>query len=525
MTLRRFLTLALCLASAFLVTDQLLAAAGTSVVATKGRATCVSPIWPEGVGELVNDPLRTSGWNSWFTEWPKDVNQYALEIKSTDDLNRLFHKSNTTLEQETEKEGSNRGVEGDSETLKQKREDTSLAAMKEIELFIEQRMDDLGPQSVENEEQKSQELAITRIKDAGPAVPRIVDAGESFTVRLADQLVLPSDEYWIEKYAAAVAIDALRARGVTVTLPADGSRAAVHFRDRPLPEEDAEDLARIGRAYSLSVTLRGIAFADQDARKLSRLPLKRVGLFDARITQNAIDALHSALPDVAVARTGGPFLGVSLNDDGKVTRVLRHSAAEAAGLKTGDEIRGFGGHKITNSHEVLRLVSRCHPGDTAELVIVRDSQLQKLRLQIGKLVDIGAGGESSFTGEVRHVDQQRNTVWINLGAADGIKASTKLWVFRPGNVDTSPIGRIEVTRILHDHLSQARVLQSVLRDPIRPGDVVAEPVHAPESGKTDAPQGGNKSRPSEREEASPPVNHVLKGKIRDMPDPSLTFDF
>ena len=245
MTLRRFLTFALCLTSVFSATDQLLAGGGTSVVAIKGRATFVSPTWPEGVGELVNDPLRTSGWNSWFTEWPNDVNQYAFEIKSTDDLNRLitrlaaiktdlrqiqlshlkepnglgwvtrvpegngipvifsigdqaridewykhvrkpfgvmeftaapvavpptltifvqndsvklkelkipegidvsmgyvptvFHKSNTTLEQQREKEGSNRDVERNSETLKQNLDDTSLAAMKKIELFLESR--------------------------------------------------------------------------------------------------------------------------------------------------------------------------------------------------------------------------------------------------------------------------------------------------------------------------------------------------------------------------------------------------
>jgi hypothetical protein len=75
-----------------LVAGPVFAAAGTSMVATKGQPAYVSPNWAEGVGELVNDGSRTSGWNSWFTEWPNDVNQYAFEIKSTDDLNRLIAK-------------------------------------------------------------------------------------------------------------------------------------------------------------------------------------------------------------------------------------------------------------------------------------------------------------------------------------------------------------------------------------------------------------------------------------------------
>ncbi len=89
---RRFLTSVLCLVSLLLVTDYAFAAGGTSIVATKGQPTSVSRNWPKGVGELVNDSSRTSGWNSWFSEWPNDVNQYAFEIESTEDLNRLITK-------------------------------------------------------------------------------------------------------------------------------------------------------------------------------------------------------------------------------------------------------------------------------------------------------------------------------------------------------------------------------------------------------------------------------------------------
>ncbi len=72
--------------------SNLLAAGGTDTIATKGQPVTVSEGWPEGVGAIVNDPTRTSGWNSWFSEWPNDVNQYAFEIASTDDLNRLLEK-------------------------------------------------------------------------------------------------------------------------------------------------------------------------------------------------------------------------------------------------------------------------------------------------------------------------------------------------------------------------------------------------------------------------------------------------
>ncbi|MEX2186296.1 MAG: hypothetical protein WD875_05865 [Pirellulales bacterium] len=69
-----------------------LAAGGTDTVAVTGQPAQVAPGWPEGVGDLVNDSARTAGWNSWFSEWPNDVNQYAFEVKSTDDVNRLIKK-------------------------------------------------------------------------------------------------------------------------------------------------------------------------------------------------------------------------------------------------------------------------------------------------------------------------------------------------------------------------------------------------------------------------------------------------
>jgi hypothetical protein len=73
-------------------TSSAFAAGGTDVVATKGQPAYVSEGWPEGAGELANDPVRTTGWNDWFSEWPNDVNQYALEAQSLEDVNRLIAK-------------------------------------------------------------------------------------------------------------------------------------------------------------------------------------------------------------------------------------------------------------------------------------------------------------------------------------------------------------------------------------------------------------------------------------------------
>lgn len=68
------------------------ASSGTDVVASEGQPAHVNPAWAKGVGQIINDAARTSGWNSWFSEWPNDVNQYAFDVNSTKDLNRLINK-------------------------------------------------------------------------------------------------------------------------------------------------------------------------------------------------------------------------------------------------------------------------------------------------------------------------------------------------------------------------------------------------------------------------------------------------
>ena len=84
--------LAACIAVLLATASQAFAAGGTRIVASKGQKAHVPASWPAGVGPIVNDPTRTTGWNSWFSEWPNDVNQYAFDIKGTDDLSRLIEK-------------------------------------------------------------------------------------------------------------------------------------------------------------------------------------------------------------------------------------------------------------------------------------------------------------------------------------------------------------------------------------------------------------------------------------------------
>ena len=69
-----------------------------------------------------------------------------------------------------------------------------------------------------------------------------------------------------------------------------------------------------------------------------------------------------------------------------ITEVAKEGPAEDAGLQIGDSICGYNGRHLTNSHELLLLISRTPVGADVEVSLVRQDKLQTHKVKIGKLV-------------------------------------------------------------------------------------------------------------------------------------------
>ena len=70
----------------------LLGASGKTQVASRGQPMDMIPGWPYGVHRLINDPVRSEGWNPWFTECPNDTHYFGLDVRGAKDINRLIKK-------------------------------------------------------------------------------------------------------------------------------------------------------------------------------------------------------------------------------------------------------------------------------------------------------------------------------------------------------------------------------------------------------------------------------------------------
>ncbi|MFV1964786.1 MAG: hypothetical protein ACC628_05145 [Pirellulaceae bacterium] len=85
-------------------------------------------------------------------------------------------------------------------------------------------------------------------------------------------------------------------------------------------------------------------------------------------------------------------------------------------------------------------------------------------------------------GQVAWVNQRSSKVWINLGSADGLRRQTLFSIYAKednGVTRAEPKASVEITRVLDEHLSEARIVSDEPSDPVMPGDHVFSPAWRP----------------------------------------------
>ena len=91
--------------------------------------------------------------------------------------------------------------------------------------------------------------------------------------------------------------------------------------------------------------------------------------------------------------------------------------------------------------------------------------------------DFGATYERP-DGQVTLVNSRANTVWIDLGTADGVDRQMIFSVIdqkETGVTKSKVKGRIEITRVMDQHSSEARILEDELANPIMKEDKIYSP--------------------------------------------------
>lgn len=96
-----------------------------------------------------------------------------------------------------------------------------------------------------------------------------------------------------------------------------------------------------------------------------------------------VDTIQRVLPRmIAGEHISHPRLGVSLEDDLEITRVVEGSAAERAGLRAGDALQKIGGIRIGDLGDLIAALETLRVGETASVQFVRDGVIRVRRIDL-----------------------------------------------------------------------------------------------------------------------------------------------
>jgi serine protease Do len=159
-----------------------------------------------------------------------------------------------------------------------------------------------------------------------------------------------------------------------------------------------------------------------------------------------IQDLNPALAkEFKVKENGGALIGDVTSD----------SPAEKAGLKTGDVITEFNGKKVTDSRHLKLEVARLHPGDKAQVKVMRDGTTKTLDVAVGEL----PGSERLAKGDSNNKTDDSGT--LNGVAVSDLNRETRQQFDLP-----STLKGAVVTEVAPDSAAAEAGL--------KPGDVILE---------------------------------------------------
>jgi hypothetical protein len=150
-------------------------------------------------------------------------------------------------------------------------------------------------------------------------------------------------------------------------------------------------------------------------------------------------------------------------------RASFNDARQAIERQRQDLVRTLDGERQSKEKQLAEAETKVQKAQTE----LADSETSR-----NKLLEERALESPSFDvadGRVTYVNQSTQTVWVNLGEADSLRRQITFSVFDSNETDAGKAakkGSIEITRILGDHLAEARITSDDKRNPILPGDQV-----------------------------------------------------
>ncbi|MEO6189496.1 MAG: PDZ domain-containing protein [Saprospiraceae bacterium] len=146
--------------------------------------------------------------------------------------------------------------------------------------------------------------------------------------------------------------------------------------------------------------------------------------FNKDLNENKNDIQNRAILGVNVLDALG-------NNGVNISKVLKNSGAEAAGLQEGDLIMSVNKHKITNINELLDQLSNFSPGDKVKLRVLRNGIVMKKTIELSSRIEVTQFKSCCYKGQK---ECTKNSIDIEEEQKEA-KKLTELKKFKKFNFD------------------------------------------------------------------------------------------
>lgn len=201
--------------------------------------------------------------------------------------------------------------------------------------------------------------------------------------------------------------------------------------------------------------------------------------------KETIDKLAKATADIdaaraaEAARTAVAVTEANTNKTELQAETGRYKAAETKIVEENADTRGKLAEAEKKRAEEAEKAAKAIAAQQAEITRANTTiDIQRTQLEGTRTKD----SFESADGKITWVGQGSRLVWINLGSADGVRRQISFSVVDRAASDVSKAkkkGGVEVTKILAEHLSEARIVDDDLSDPILVDDQIFTPVWQP----------------------------------------------
>ncbi|MEO2021761.1 MAG: PDZ domain-containing protein [Pirellulaceae bacterium] len=266
------------------------------------------------------------------------------------------------LQQIAKQEGTAAGRRATSTLLK-------LGALREQRAIRE--ITQLGGSISQSSIQFGLQLVFQRVIHLGPqwhGSPR--DLQRLKWIRSAEAVVFEGDQVkdsWMPHLAGMTQLRSLTLKRAAIT------------------DKGMESLAELKNLISLDI--KYVPISDSSVATLKNLAqLRYIKLYGTQITKEAAVKLQNALAAAEVDHRNGAFLGVGCPQPPEpciITSIQPGTAAEKAGLRTGDWIVSFSGESVRDFNDLKKLIGQWRPGDKTTVQIMRTNSPKFSNLRKG----------------------------------------------------------------------------------------------------------------------------------------------